>query len=337
MAPAELLDDQARVWRWLAILGAATLAGLLAMGFEIRWASTAAPVVGGAFLHATSRFYRSVRRDDRLAATCEALAQLVVFTMIAVPLSSLAAAFGGPLLDDRFARLDAALGLDWRAYLAAIDSVPSFGRLLRLAYDTLLPQLALILLLLGFTNRLGALRTLVWATGLSGVAAIALSAALPAIGYYAYLGLTPADYPHLDPSAPLTHVMDFIGVRDGSHRSIDLAGLKGIITFPSFHAALATLYAWAFWQHRASRWPGLAVEALVVLATPIDGGHYFVDVAAGIVLALLAIRAARHIVGHTAVAPAALATPAGTPRLTAAEAAPAPRQAPGGSGICPPS
>jgi hypothetical protein len=336
MAPAVLLDDQARVWRWLAALGAATLAGLLAMRFEIHWASMALPMAGAALLHLVSRFYRSIRRDARLAATCEALAQLVVFTMIAGPLSYLAAALGGPLHDDRFARLDAALGLDWRVYLAVLDSAPAAGRVLRLAYDTLLPQLALVLLVLGFTNRLGALRTLVWATGLSGVATILISGLLPAIGCYAYFGLTPADYPHLDPSAPFTHVADFIGLRDGGLRTLDLTGLKGIITFPSFHAALAALYAWAFWQHRAFRWPGLAIEALVVLATPIDGGHYFVDVAAGIALALLAIRAARYIVGHTALAPTPRATLTGPARLTPAEAAPTPRRAPGGSGICPP-
>jgi hypothetical protein len=38
------------------------------------------------------------------------------------------------------------------------------------------------------------------------------------------------------------------------------------------------------------------VNGLMVLGTPVDGGHYFADVVAGIVVAVLCLRAARAIV-----------------------------------------
>lgn len=310
MMQPRLLHDQARVWRWLALFGALTLAGLLAARFEIRWTSMTLPVASILFLHLTSRFYRGVRREPRLAATCEALAQLVLFTMIAGPSSYLAASHGGPLQDARLVEMDALFGLDWRTWLATLDAAPMLGRLLRFPYETLMPQLAAALLVLGFSGRLLELRMLVWAGGLSGIAAILLSALFPAAGSYAYFSLTPADFPHLDPSAAYLHLADFGGLRDGTCRIIDLATLKGIITFPSFHAALAALYAWAFWQHPATRWPGLAFETLVIVATPIEGGHYFVDVAGGVIVAILSIRAARRIVGHPAPARSPVAAPA---------------------------
>ena len=60
------------------------------------------------------------------------------------------------------------------------------------------------------------------------------------------------------------------------------------------------LYIWAFWSVRAARFPALLVNALLIAATPIDGGHYFVDVIAGLVVAALAICAARALGGRPA-------------------------------------
>ncbi|MGT2485812.1 phosphatase PAP2 family protein [Methylobacterium oryzae CBMB20] len=43
------------------------------------------------------------------------------------------------------------------------------------------------------------------------------------------------------------------------------------------------------------RIPALLVNGLLIAATPIDGGHYFVDVIAGLIIAALAICAARAL------------------------------------------
>jgi membrane-associated phospholipid phosphatase len=70
-------------------------------------------------------------------------------------------------------------------------------------------------------------------------------------------------------------------------------GSEGIITFPSLHAALAVIVAAVLWPIPVLRWPVLGVNALMLAATPIDGSHYFIDVVAGIVLALACLTAAR--------------------------------------------
>ena len=78
-------------------------------------------------------------------------------------------------------------------------------------------------------------------------------------------------------------------------RHIDFAELAGIVTFPSFHAAAAVLYLWAFWP---VRWFGpiaIVANCAMLLATPIGGGHYFVDVFAGIAIAASSIMAAKWI------------------------------------------
>ena len=96
-------------------------------------------------------------------------------------------------------------------------------------------------------------------------------------------------------SAYLEQLHDLPLVRDGSLRVLDFNKLTGIVTFPSFHAAAAVLYLWAFWP---VRWIGpiaLVTNIAMLLATPICGGHYFVDVFAGIAIATASIMAARWI------------------------------------------
>jgi hypothetical protein len=70
----------------------------------------------------------------------------------------------------------------------------------------------------------------------------------------------------------------------------------GVLTFPSFHAVSAVLYAWAFWPIRWLRPLALLCNGAMMAATPVGWGHYLVDLLAGIVVAAAAIYAARLIV-----------------------------------------
>jgi membrane-associated phospholipid phosphatase len=71
--------------------------------------------------------------------------------------------------------------------------------------------------------------------------------------------------------------------------------IGGVLTFPSFHAASAALYIWAFWPLVWLR-PAVVVWNLTMIAaTPLGGGHYLVDVLASIVVTILAIAAAQMV------------------------------------------
>ena len=87
---------------------------------------------------------------------------------------------------------------------------------------------------------------------------------------------------------------DLPPTRDGVLRHLDLLGLGGIVTFPSFHAASAVLYFWALWPVRWFRPLVVLANGLMLAATPINGGHYFIDLFAGVAVAVLAIVAARR-------------------------------------------
>ncbi len=295
-SPGDVAPARARLWLLILAVAILTAAWMRAAGLGLEAASTLVPAAACAGLELVATVYTVWRPEPRLAVSLSCIAQIIGFSACAAALSYAVAATGGPLWDDTYLALDRALGLDWTAYLHGLNDWPGLGAVLTLAYRTLMPQMILVVVVLGFGGRLAAAREFVLAFVIAGVVTVLLSGLLPAIGTYAHLGLRPEDFPRLHPAAPYAHIADLSGLRDGTLRSITLDRMEGIITFPSFHAALGVLFIRYFWMSRISRWPGLVLNALMIAATPIDGGHYFVDVGGGAVIAVLAIGAAGFLI-----------------------------------------
>ncbi len=295
----------AGAWPLIASTLVATGLWMSAAGLSFAWGSAALAVGACGGLEALALFYRTRRPEPRIAATLGSVSQIIAYCACGGALSYAVASTGGPAWDATFHAWDRALGLDWRAYLDFVNAHPTLGLALTLAYRSLMPQIALVVVLLGFSGRLRALREFVLAFAVAGTGTVLISALTPAMANFVSLGLSPADFPNLTPAASYVHVAHLAGLRDGTLRTISLDQIEGIITFPSFHAALGALFLSAFWTVRAARLPALLLNALVVASTPIDGGHYFVDVVAGLVVAVLSIHVARRLTRMRAGAAAA--------------------------------
>lgn len=295
-SPGDVPRGRARLWLLILAVAILTAAWMRAAGLALEAASALLPAAACVGLEALATFYATRRPDPRLAVSLSCAAQILGFSTCAALLSYAVAATGGPLRDDTFLALDRALGLDWTAYLRGLNDRPGLGAVLTLAYRTLMPQMILVVVVLGFGGRLAAAREFVLAFVIAGVVTVLLSGLLPAIGTYGHLGLRPEDFPRLHPAAPYAHIADLTGLRDGTLRVVSLDRMEGIITFPSFHTALGVLFIRYFWMSTITRWPGVVLNALMIAATPIDGGHYVVDVGAGAVIAVLAIGAAGLLV-----------------------------------------
>ena len=153
-----------------------------------------------------------------------------------------------------------------------------------------------------------------------------LSALIPAIGVYQQIGLDPATLKNIDPRAYLDQLRDLPLTRGGVLRHLELLELGGIVTFPSFHAASAVLYVWALWPAKLFRPLILPANGFMLAATPINGGHYFVDLIAGIVIAVFAIvamRSAGHVIARRRLGLARPAAIGGVMPEPKAEAVPA--------------
>jgi len=228
----------------------------------------------------------------RLQASATAFLQMTVFTLLALVLSYAIAAQGGALWDDRLAAWDRSLGLDWPALRAGLDRMPLLTWATGLAYHSLIPQMILVIVALGALGRFEALRVTTCAAIIAGFATVLLSGLFPAMGNL----FDPAGYRNLWPPIAWLHADTIAGLRDGSLRVLDLREMMGIVTFPSYHAALAAIFIWAFRHAGALRLLGGGWALLTILATPIGGGHYMVDVLAGLLLALVSLRLAQRLV-----------------------------------------
>jgi hypothetical protein len=254
-------------------------------------AATAPIPMGGIALLIGMRKIGLVRGLPNLVVAADALLQMTLFTLAGILLSYALAAHGGALWDADFAYWDAALGLDWAAIRAAVDRSFFATWLLTIAYHSLIPQMVLIILLLSAAGLHSLLRTTVLAAVLAGFATILLSGQMPAMGNI----FDAASYRHLPQSVAALHADIISGLRTGALRTIDLRQMMGIVTFPSYHAALALIFIAAFRHLPKVRTLGSAWAGLTIVATPISGGHYGVDVLAGLGVAMLSLAAARTL------------------------------------------
>jgi membrane-associated phospholipid phosphatase len=247
------------------------------------------PAVGMGPCGLIALFYTYIRRDLKIAAMMTVLVQLLLFTFVGGPLSYLMASLGLPLWDATLFNWDRALGLDWRAYLDAVNASPLLGVSFTIAYQSIKLQMILAVFLLALVGRLRDLQVFAAAVVITGLITVLWSGLMPAMAMFVHLGLTAADYPNLSPAAAHVHVSAMEGLRNGSLRDIVPLTFEGIITFPSYHAALGVIFLRAFWSVPWVRWPGAVLNTAMIAATPIDGGHYFVDVLAGVAIAVIVL------------------------------------------------
>jgi hypothetical protein len=219
-------------------------------------------------------------------------AQLVLITALMTPLTYVAGAANLPLQDGNLLAIDRALGLDWRGYVDFVNDRPLLATWLSYGYTMIRWPIFAIPVVLAAAFRFRRLQEFTFAFAMALIVTTAVSALVPAIGVFQQIGLDPASFVNINPGAYLSQMRDLGPVREGVLRELDLLNLTGIVTFPSFHACSAVLYAWALWPVWWARPVAILANGAMLASTPVDGGHYFIDLFAGIAVAWLAIAAA---------------------------------------------
>jgi hypothetical protein len=286
------------IWVITGAVAAIVLITPTVSSFEIAWKAFLPPAIACAVLVALACFYRTRRPDFRLAAGLTSTAQVVAFAAVAAPLSYIAASAGLPLQDHAFDVIDRAFGFDWAGLLVWLNASPTLYAVLRQVYQTLTLQMTTVVLCLAFTGHLVRMRVYTLAFLIAALLSIAISAVLPGAGAWPHYGVTAADSPHILPVVSTSWPV-FDGLRDGSVRALVAVGSEGIITFPSLHAALAVIVVMALWPIAILRWVVLGINTAMLVATPIDGSHYLIDVIAGVALAVLSFLAAQRFAETT--------------------------------------
>ncbi|UWU95680.1 phosphatase PAP2 family protein [Bradyrhizobium sp. CB1015] len=238
--------------------------------------------------------------NPRVYATLFTLAQIILVLVLVTSLGYIAASAALPMQEARLLAFDHALGLNFRTYLSFVNDRPGLIRALAPAYNSIFLQLTVLVVVLPVCGLYRRAAEFVLGYAITLIVTTVISTLIPATGVYHALELVPADHPNVEPLVYYATLRELPLVRDGSTRVLDAFSLAPLLTFPSFHAITAVLYTWAMWPLRWLRLVGCCWNALVLAATPIGGGHFFVDVIAGVAVALATIYAIRRLVNYLA-------------------------------------
>ena len=199
----------------------------------------------------------------------------IVTALIATIAFCCAVLNAAPLADDALNAADLALGFDWPAWCRLVAPAQP---ILHLAYVSLFWQMAASLCWFAVTNRTQRGREFMMITLLSMVPTVWALHTIPALGPLVDFGV----------AGRAPHVQTLLALRTGM-LSRDTSQDAGFVCMPSFH----TIWALSLiWTHRDSRWtfPIIGPLNFVMLVSLLsEGGHYLVDLIAGVAVAIMAI------------------------------------------------
>lgn len=179
-----------------------------------------------------------------------------------------------PTIADVLVRFDEAIGFHWPGAYHWVTAHHGLHMILKYAYWSAFAQLFLVPFSLAVVRRQDDMAEF-----------LAISIPFPAESAFLYYGIT-------DPGTAST-VRDFTLLRSAAMPAINPYDVQGLVSMPSFHTMMAIFFAYAV-RHVGFVFPAaIALNAVMVASTITVGGHYLVDVLAGIVCGVAVISVVR--------------------------------------------
>jgi hypothetical protein len=278
--------------------------GILALGALVvgmcdvtatRFTGTASVIGFVAFFLLCRGAYVTLRpASTEVHVAIESFAAMLAYPVVAVPLSYVAARSGRPEFDEMLRKADLALGFDWAAWAQFLEHHPWLLYGQEVAYNSILFQPILILLVLPVAK--GGLR------GFHFMRAILFAISLSVAVFWFF----PAA---MEPAHAASWYPDYHALRGPGAVSFSIHSVGGIVSFPSFHAASAVLFAYS--MRGLGVLTGLiwAFNLTMLTAAPYFGYHYLTDIIAGIGVAVVSIVAAHLSERYFTYAPVVMSPP----------------------------
>jgi len=268
--------------------------------FDIDGAAYARLAALSLLLWLASIFYDRVRRAPSIAAMFFGTAFLIAFSASFSVLNYFLLTVAHARIDAQLAGIDRAIGVNWPAMVMAMAPHPVINGILRVCYESVLPQVALLLICLGWRGQTKALHEFCVALAVGAALTIAFWTLFPSFGAFSVYELPRSISAHLSLSLDQHYAHDLVQLLVNGPGRISPRDVKGLIGFPSFHAAMAVLVVWYGRTVPYARWPLVVWNVLVLLATPIQGGHHVVDVLGGLAVVAISIALTARLSRNTA-------------------------------------
>ncbi|MEJ1158113.1 phosphatase PAP2 family protein [Prosthecomicrobium sp. N25] len=229
----------------------------------------------------------------RLVGAADCLVMTYMALIVVLYVSHQAIAVSSDPIDAMLLAADRSLGFDPAAFLSWVNGEAWAEAAFRYAYQTYRFQLIGTAFVLLIWARPADVDRFFLAFLLCCLVASAICAAFPAFGIAVSLDFA-RDYPNIDPVG-LTPVDAMRRMHGDPAVRIGGEQFRGMISFPSMHAAGGVLVSIALRHLPLLFWPVLLINLCMIPATIPMGGHYLVDALAGVVLAPIAFVAAEAL------------------------------------------
>lgn len=259
----------------LLIISATATGWARALGMSWTPSDTTLWIMPTAFTLAFLAYRRSRPEHEGPAEIFLYSALWLIFPMYGAQLSYLVVTLEYPLQDSMFLHSDRILGFDWYHWKDMTTSNPIFSDITFIVYYSyyVLPYIVMASIAIGRMR--GRNANFFIASGIALLLTIAGNAFVPAVGPAAS-------------GSPWVEIIE--NVRAGRWTELPYVG---IITFPSYHTAMALLATFAVRGMGKLLWPIGIWSGGIVLSVPYWGAHYLTDVLGGICIAV----AAQSIIG----------------------------------------
>lgn len=252
--------------------------------------------VGVALLAASqARRFRSTHREAfyrDAGTTIFWIVTLAVFICGALVFQYLSLTMAAPDIAAKLLAADARLGIHWLALYDTVRAHRWLDVTLSVAYQSAFVQLALVPFILAVTHNVRDYAKFVVQFMIASALVLAIATPFPAESAFIHF--------HIQAPDTLSTVSDYTAFRSGQLRELSFREAQGLVSFPSFHTAIAMLFAYAM-RHVRRVFPiAIGVNVLMVIATPVHGGHYVVDVIGGLAVGAIALWITRKLFARTA-------------------------------------
>lgn len=282
--------DALSVYLLTALVGASTVTGMVASGLRFASGYWIPPLVVALLLILIAWALRG-RGLLAIPSILEAWALWLVLCLCFTLLTFVLATHPHRFIDVELARADGMLFpfFNWPKEIRVFSTMAAPLRVANWVYESIRWQPTLLLIVLSVTKRYREVWRFILTWNVALTIVVAIFAFVPGLGAYAHFGIAHRDVPGMGDPTPWHQARLLVELANGALVNLRPDDLDGIVTFPSFHAAAAVILACMFWPSRLFRWPMLVLNALMILAAIPVGGHYLVDIVAGVGTAIAAV------------------------------------------------
>lgn len=244
---------------------------------------------------ALARHYFVQKQETNIAMALRGVGLLIMFSACVSAFNYLMMPITRVPIDEYLASIDAALGFEWPMAIEFAADHPMINTIVRFAYLSTLPQLALIIIVLGMTGKRQAFAQFLVCISVTSILEVCFWGVFPTHGAKSLYTLPLALEQAANPVVNTAFGRDLIWLASNGAMRLSPEDMKGLIAFPSYHAVLACI---ALWYSRNVKWLFavlLVPNLLIFPGTIMHGGHHLIDAPAGVLLFVLGAWIAAYV------------------------------------------